>query len=172
MVQRNLKIRKSVAEYLRTRLPNWGMTSDDVEIDESFDYKRWAIQSAATPSAVQLSKNVVSFGFSFDDGGRQAEMGSTLIERVISFEVFIFALSEDWADNIGGAIQNQIWADQVIPLWDFGSSDDPEIIDHLEVPDRGSVRFERVPISDPRPWEEHLFRVIAKATDCCYAETP
>lgn len=168
MIERNLLIKKNVVSYLRDRIFNVrGYSADDVEIDESFDYKRWG--SAGAPGAVELVKNVISLGFSFDDGGTQAEMGSTLIQRIVTLEVFIFALTDDWGEMLGSAIQQQVLADQTIALYDLGSSDDPSVIDYLEIPDRGSARAERVPVRDPRPWEQNLYRVVIKASDLAYA---
>lgn len=169
-IGRNLLIKKNAVHYLRDRLFNVrGFTTEEIEIDEAFDYKRWG--AAGAPGAVELTKNVLSLGFTFDDGGTQAEMGSTLTLRIVTLEVFIFAISDDWGETLGGAIQQQIRADQVIPLLDLGSSDDPAVIDYLQLPDRGSVRMERVPVRDPRPWEENLFRVVAKVEDLSYAES-
>lgn len=166
-IDRNLLIKKNAVHYLRDRIYNVrGFSTDDVEIDESFDYKRWG--AAGSPGAVELTKNVISLGFSFDDGGTQAEMGSTLTLRVVTLEIFIFALSDDWGETLGGAIQKQIRVDQMIPLLDLGASDTPDVIDYLQLPDRGSVRMERVPVRDPRPWEENLFRVVVKVEDLSY----
>lgn len=168
MIERNLLIKKNAVHYLRDRLFNVRSYSpEDLEIDESFDYTRWG--AAGAPGAVELTKNVVSLGFSFDDGGTQAECGSTLIQRIVTLEVFVFGLTDDWGDTISGAIQQQFLADQGLTLLDLGSSDDPAVIDFLQIPDRGSVRVERVPVRDPRPWEENLYRVVAKIEDLAYA---
>lgn len=160
-VERNVQIQKSVFQYLCTQLYDVrGFSRDDLQVEESFDYERFT---------EALDKTYLSLGFNFDDGGVLAEMGSSLIRRVITIEAFVFGLTNEWADTIVGAVQRQLWADQAIPLLDIGSSDTPAIIDYLFIPDRGSVRGERVPVRDPRPWEKYLQRIVVKVEDEAYA---
>lgn len=160
MITRDQKVEQSVQEYLRTQLYDvLDYSEADVELLDDFEYGRF--DSA-------LDKSYVTLGFNFDDGGRAAECGSSLIHRVITIELFIFGLDMDWGKNLTGIVKHCLHRDQVIPLLDIGVSDNPPIIDYLELPPIGAVRGERVPVRDPRPWEENLYRVVVKVEDEYY----
>jgi hypothetical protein len=57
-------------------------------------------------------------------------------------------------------------SDQVIPLRDYGASENPDIIDYLIVDKTAS---ERVLVDKPEPWEENVWTVIIRVEDEYYA---
>lgn len=115
----------------------------------------------------QLDMNYISSGFNFDDGGQQAELGSTLKRRLYTIEFFCFGTTPKWAENLANALTSIIDAvDPTIPLKDVGGTG--AVIDALIV-EPGGAQARRVTVANPRPWEENLWLAQFKVTDEYYA---
>lgn len=113
-----------------------------------------------------LDMNYISSGFNFDDGGQQAELGSTLKRRIYSTEFFCFGTTPKWAENLANALVSIIDSDQIVPLKDIGGTG--AVIDALIVETGGSQAM-RVTVNQPRPWEENLWRAQFKLLDEYYS---
>lgn len=104
----------------------------------------------------------VACGFTFDDGGKQFEMGSNMKERRYTIEFFVFAANQVLGESITDALKFSIEQDQVIPLYDV--SVQPAVLtgEWLEL---DNVHSSRQPIPDPEPWMEFTFHCHCTVTD-------
>jgi hypothetical protein len=146
-------VTQSVDKYLRRLLLERGYTEDTIEILPSFPHTRFD----DTP----LEKSYVCTGFSFDDGGRDAEMGSNLKERLYTIEFFVIGQDETWAKNLAQAVKFVLGSEKTIPLLDITDPSLPTI-DALIV---ASASAEHQPIASPKPWQEHIWTVHARIED-------
>lgn len=153
LIPREQLIEQSVTDYVRTAIfTEFGYSPDKVELVESFDYNQ--IREG-------LTKNVVTLGFSFDDGGTQAELGSDLTTRVHTIEFFAFGLTNTWARNLAQVVKHVLERDQRIPLYDYSDAAKP-LIDYL-LPH--AARAARQPIADPEPWEQYVWTTTVQLED-------
>lgn len=158
MIPREELVEQSVTDYLRNQLFNVrDYTADKVEILQAFERGRFDKMTA-------LDKNYIAIGFSFDDGGRQAELGSDLRRRTYTIEFTTFGMSALWGRNLGNIIASALEFDGTIPLKDVGGTG--EVIDVLLV---DNVRAQRVPVGNPRPWNEHLWATRLVVVDEYFA---
>lgn len=156
MIAREQMVTQSVQDYVRDGLTSRSYAADDVEILDSFPYRQLN---------TELRKTYVAAGFNFDDGGTPAEMGSDLIRRTYTIELFVFGLDETWGENVAQIVRGVLLQDNdLIPLKDYDQAGAP-VIDQMEILLPGGVRVERVAVRDPKPWEENLWLVRAKVTD-------
>lgn len=147
-------VTQSVDKYLRRILAEKGYTDDTFEIIPSFPHDRFD----DTP----LDKNYVATGFSFDDGGRSAEMGSNLKHRLYTIEFFVIGMTDVWAKNLAQGVKFALENDQIIPLLDITIMPSLPVIDALVV---ASVSAEHQPIAKPKPWQENIWTVHARIED-------
>jgi hypothetical protein len=153
MIPREQLIEQSVTDYVRDAIfGEYGYSADKVELVESFDF---------TQTRESLTKNIVALGFSFDDGGTQAELGSALTTRVHTIEFFAFGLTNTWARNLANAIKHVLERDGRIPLRDYADPAKP-IIDWLCT---DNARASRQPIPDPEPWQEYVWTTYVQLED-------
>lgn len=152
-------VSQSIDTYLRGILESKGYTDDTVEILPSFPHERFD----DTP----LSKSYVASGYNFDDGGKQVELGSKLIERLYTIEFFVIGQSETWARTLANAVKFALETDLTIPLLDVTVTEgERPQIDTLPV---ASVSAEHQPVPDPKPWQEHIWTVHLRVEDIYYA---
>jgi hypothetical protein len=111
-----------------------------------------------------LDKNYVAIGFNFDDGGELIEMGSDLIQRTYTIEVWAVGTEPVAGRNLANTIRDIAEAEN-IPLRDYRQPGTP-IIDYLQV---DPVQVHRQPVQDPKPWQENLWIVHVPVVDCYYA---
>jgi hypothetical protein len=154
MVTREQKVTQSIQDYVRDWLLANDYTPDIVQVLDAFP------EEGLTET---FDRSFVAAGFSFDDGGAQAELGSDLKRRVYNVTFWIFGLTAVAGQNIANAIKAAIERDGTVPLKDIGASG--EEIDRLVLLDEGGVLDERVPVREPRPWERNLWRVTARLED-------
>lgn len=158
MIPREELVEQSVTDYLRNQLFNVrDYTADKVEILQAFEQTRFDQMD-------RMEKSYIAIGFSFDDGGRQAELGSDLKRRVYTIEFATFGANATWGRNLANIIVSALEFDGTIPLKDVGGTGD--VIDTLLV---DNVRAQRVPVSKPRPWQEHLWATRVVVTDEYFA---
>lgn len=153
-VTREQYVTQSVEDYLREQLFNVrGYPQDQVAIKDSF---------TGEPIETPLSKNWVAAGFNFDDGGRQAELGSTLVKRVYTIEMFVFGTSATWGENLANAIANSLETDLAIPIVNIAIEGRPPKGEFLEVL---SVAAQREAIPDPPEWQRFTWTVRLRVED-------
>jgi hypothetical protein len=145
---------QSVEDYLRRQLFDVrGFPEDKIEVKDSFTG-----ENRETP----LEKNWVAAGFNFDDGGRQAEVGSTLVRRIYTIEFFVFGLDATWAENLASGLRESLENDLMIPLVDIGEAGRPETGEALEVL---NVQAQREPVPNPQPWQRFTWTVRLRVED-------
>lgn len=156
MIPREEKIQQSVQKYVSDLLfDTWAYDPAEVEALDSFPEGRFT---------GTLDKNYVAFGYAFDDGGEQGELGSSMVRRLHTIEVYVFATTDLWGRNLANAVKRAVETQGLIPLLDFGVSDPPQLIDALVIMPRGA-RASNVPMRDPRPWEEHIWLTRIQVED-------
>lgn len=168
MVTREEKITQSIEDYVRGMLfGSFAYPADKVELLDAYPTNRFDRA---------LDKSYVAIGFNFDDGGQGGELGSDLVHRVYTVELWTFGMSPVWGRNIANAVKAALEQESSIPLRDYGSEDTdpsdatkPPIIDALVIPPRG-LRARHVPVRDPRPWEENVHVVTVNLEDWYNAE--
>lgn len=113
----------------------------------------------------ELTQNKVASGFDFDDQGRQGELGSDLVRRLYTLEFFVLGISSVWAKNIAQAIKFSVEHDGIIPLLDIAdaaSAPDWPQIDALVLV---GAQSNRVPVTDPAPWQRHVWVTRVRVED-------
>lgn len=149
-------VTQSVQTFVRKALfEERGYPESMIEMMESFDDNMF--DRSMTPQ-----KNYIASGFDFDDDGRQAELGSDLMMRQYTLEFFTIGLSSQWGKNIAQAIKFAIEKDGLIPLLDISVPTDPPQIDSIVL---DGVSANRVIVTDPAPWQEHIWITRARVTD-------
>jgi hypothetical protein len=153
-VTREQYVMQSVQDYLDRQLFDVrGYPHEQVQIKDAFTDE---------PIETPLTKNWVAQGFNFDDGGRQAELGSTLVKRQYNIEFFVFGTSFTWGENLANAISNSLENDLNIPVVDIAAEGRPELGEFLEVL---SVRSQREAIPNPPQWQKFTWTVMLKVED-------
>lgn len=153
MVTREQLIEQSVQEYAKDQLFDvQNQPEAQIEILDAFPNDKFE---------GVLEKNYLAAGFNFDDQGTQAELGSDLTRRVYTIEWFVFGKTSTWGKNLSHGLKFALEDDKVIPLLDVTQDGNPQI-DALEVL---GVTCEHVPIPEPQPWEENVWRVAIQVQD-------
>lgn len=112
-----------------------------------------------------LDKNYLAMGFNFDDGGTPAELGSDLLRRRYTIEVWVIGVNAAEARNLANAVRDSMESEGSVPLRDLTQPARP-VIDYLLV---DPVRTARQPVPAPKPWEEFLWIVTIPVLDEYYA---
>lgn len=160
LIAREQLIEQSVQERLRTMLfgaepIGFAYNTTTVELLDAFDAKRFE----------GGEKNYVAAGFDFDDGGKQAECGSSLVQRAHTIELWVVGRTPTWGKNLSAMVKAAVEADLRIPLLDVGVTNKP-VIDYLIVDE---VQREHTPVADPKPWQENIWIVRLRVTDEYFA---
>lgn len=159
MVTREQLIEQSVQTFVRKALfDDHGYPNSKIEIMESFPSSRFQ---------GPLDKNYLAAGFNFDDPGQKIELGSKLTQRVYTIEWFVWGLSDTWGRNLAHAVKFALEEGDAIPLLDITEPEPWPEIDRLIVL---GVNSEDVPIPDPTPAEEHLWRTVVRVEDQYFPE--
>ena len=154
MVTREQLIEQSVQEFVKNALFNvHGYPSAKIEIMDAFPKDRFE---------GPLDKNYIAAGFGFDDQGQNVEMGSDLTRRVYSIEWFVFAMTATWGRNLAHALKFALEQDHTIPLLNVTEPTPWPVIDRLVVL---GVNAEEVPVPDPTPAEENMWRTAVRLED-------
>lgn len=153
MIDRESIIEKSVDIYLRHQLFDVRKYPPDrVQILDAYpDNERMARP---------IDRNYIAIGWSADDGGRQAELGSSLKRRVYTFDFFVFGISRVWGKNLASVIRFSLESDQVIDL--LAPEDGTTIIGHVDV---DYVSAQQAVTRTPRPWEENCWITRLRVED-------
>lgn len=113
-----------------------------------------------------LDRNYIAVGFSADDGGRQAELGSSLTRRLYTTDFYVFGLSRVWGRNLAGVLRASLEADKTINLLDPMNND--AVIGYVNVE---FVSAQQAVTRDPRPWEENAFITRLRVEDYYSSES-
>jgi hypothetical protein len=153
-ITREEMVEQSVADYLRNAIFNErGYPASRVELRDAF---------VESEFEGPLDKNYLAIGFNFDDGGVPMEMGSDLLQRVYTIEVWVIATSAQEGRNLANAVRDSMEAhDGLVPLKDITQPGRP-VIDQLLVE---PVRAQRQPVGEPKPWQEFLWVVTVPVVD-------
>lgn len=157
-ITREQKVAYSVASFVQALVEGAYDVPDQVELHDSFPYED-------IKGGEAIDKQHVAFGFQFDDGGRPGELGSNLTRRLHTFEVYVFATTGTWAENIATRAAQAIDGAKILPLID-PEADDAQI-DTLVLE---QVICARQPVRNPRPWEKHVWLTTAKVWDEFYPQ--
>lgn len=155
MVTRETQVVQSVEDYVRDKLFNVaGFSANDVALLDAFPFNRFD---------GPLDKTYVACGFNFDDGGRQAELGSSLRVRAYTITFYVFGRDPAHGEAVANVCKSGAEADGVIPLYQYGAPEPPPQIDALVVLEAST---QRQFLRDPRPWEEGVYTTTVKVEDC------
>jgi hypothetical protein len=150
-ITREQWVEESVNVVVPTCLAARGYPPGSYEILDAYPY---------TP--LKLDNTKIACGFTFDDGGKNFEMGSNLKERKYTIEFFVFGPTLTEAKSFANAIKFSMENDQVIPLLDVTQVPPAATGEFLEV---DSCHSRRQPIPDPEPWQEFTWLVVVQVTD-------
>lgn len=146
-------VEQSVTDWLRHQMFTVrGYPSARVELVGAFDESKFD---------GPLDKNYLAIGFNFDDGGVLAELGSDLLRRTYTIEVWVIGLSATEGRNLANAVRDSMEQEGTVPLKDITQPSTP-IIDYLIV---DPVRVQRQPVPEPTPWQEFLWIVTVPVED-------
>lgn len=168
MISREDIVVQSVQDFIRDELDARGYTADKLEVLDAYD---------TTEFDGPLDKQYVALGFGFDDGGRQAELGSDLRTRTYNIEFYTFATDAQWGRNIASLIRDLIDAqERGIPLKDYnqaaGDPDNAPVVDYLQMAEDAAgrgARAERVTVVDPKPYQQFAWLTQVRVSDTYYA---
>jgi hypothetical protein len=153
-VTREELVEQSVTDYLREQMFTVRQyPADRVELRDAF--------TEAEFFDGPLDKNYLAIGFNFDDGGTPAELGSDLIFRTYTIEVWVIATSAHEGRNLANAVRDSMESEGLVPLKDVAVAGAP-IIDYLIV---DPVRSQRQPVPNPKAWQEFLWIVSIPVVD-------
>jgi hypothetical protein len=164
-------VEASVRRCLISLLPNYGMVMQQ----EGFSGPAPNVvfrEAFPTPDEreSELTVTTVSFGFSVDDGGVPAELGTTLTKYVHTITAWVFALEPRFGRKVAWAMQaasrigpGPYGLPDTIPLLDFNADpDDPPQIDILctlgsQVAHQGNNSI--------RPWDKYVWTTTINVRD-------
>lgn len=154
MVTRETKIIQSVEDYVRNQVFSVaGFAASDVRLLDAFPHTRFD---------EPMDKTYVCCGFNFDDGGRQAELGSNLKVRNYTITFYVFGRDPAHGEAVVHAVKSGAEAEGIIPLYDYGNGEPPPQLDALVVT---YANAQRQFLRDPRPWEENVYTATVKVED-------
>jgi hypothetical protein len=153
MIDRETVIATSIESYLRNQLyVVRGYPPDRVVMLDAFPDS----QRMSRP----LDANYIAVGWSADDGGRDAELGSSLRRRLYTFDFYTFAVSRVWGRNLASVVRFCLEADQSIDLLDPG--DGQTVTGHVDVE---FVSVQQAVAANPRPYEENCWITRLRVVD-------
>lgn len=155
-VTREIKVETSVQAFARVQLEIEGWSEDRVAYLDEFPFEEF--------EGDYTKKNFVAFGFTFDDGGQPAELGSNLRKRIYTLEFFVLGMDELNAKSLANDLKFVCDVDVQVPLLDVGQADLP-VIDSLLVK---SCNAQKVVVNDPKPYERHVWLTTARVEDEYY----
>lgn len=165
MIDRESKIEHSIDTYLRQQL--FDVRHYPQAPDPSNPQRSFITVLDAYPDNERMNKpldaNYIAIGYSADDGGKLAELGTSAKVRKFTFDFYIFAINRVWGRNLGGILRSSLESDDVIPLLDPTNGN--AVIDHLDV---DFVSSQQAVTRTPRPWEENAWITRLRVIDNYY----
>jgi hypothetical protein len=163
MIPRETLIEQSVTDYLRANLETAGYDGTVVLVREAFP----SVEERSSP----LMVTTLAVGFSFDDGGRMAEIGSDLTQRVYTTEFWTFGTTPNLGQNVANVVKHIFEKDGIVPLKDYSKPAAPQF-DALVLMDEKGVLVQRQIATDPLPWDLNVFTTTVKFEDYYFASQP
>lgn len=156
MIDRESVIEHSVEAYLRSQLFTIRQypASKVVMLDAYPDDARMS---------KPLDKNYIAIGWAADDGGKDAEIGTTAKRRKYTFDFYVFGISRVWAKNLASVIRYSLEADGVISLTD------PVGGGNVGYVDIDFVSAQQAVTPNPRPWQENAWITRLRVEDSYYS---
>lgn len=153
MIDRETIIERSVDAYLRNQLYTVrGYPSEKVVMLDTY------------PTQTQMSRpldvNYIAIGWTTDDGGQDAELGSSLRRRLYTIDFYVFGISRVWGKNLAAVIRYCLESDDVIDLID--PSDGVTVLGHVDVE---YVSSQQAATPNPRPWQENCYITRLRVED-------
>lgn len=162
---------------LREQLVEFSMlraVKNGLELPE-FDFKVSPAEGATllvreafpTPDerAAPLDITTLAFGFSIDDGGKPAELGSNLTTYRHTFTIWVFGTELQLARQVASSIKHILLTSaHLVPLLDFNQDESPEI----DVLIMDKVQTQHQPNSSPRPWDRYVYTTSVVVEDTYY----
>lgn len=153
MIDRESIIEQSVERYLRHQLFTVrGYPTDKVQILDAYPSEDRMTQP--------LDRNYIAIGWSADDGGRQAELGSNLKRRLYTFDFHVFGISRVWGKNLASVVRYSLESDGTINLID--PSDGSTVLGYVDV---DFVSSQQAIVPNPRPWQENAWVTRLRVED-------
>jgi hypothetical protein len=145
MIDRSTIIERSVESFVRNQLFTIrGYPEDRVVFLDAYPTQQRMTQP--------LDRNYVAIGYTADDGGKQAELGSPLRTRKYTIDFYVFGISRVWGKNLAEVIRFSLESEGNINLLD--PRDGTTIIDSVIV---DFVSAQQAITRTPRPWEENAW---------------
>lgn len=160
MIPRETLIEQSVTDYLRTGLTGLGYDDSVVLVREAFP----GVEERSSPLLI----TTLAVGWSYDDGGRSAELGSDLTQRVYTTEFWTFGTSPNDGQNVANVVKHLFEQTGVVPLNDYSKPGAPQF-DSLVLMDERGVLVQRQISTDPLPWDLNVFTTTVKFEDFYFA---
>lgn len=149
-------IEQSVFDLVKQKLTEYDYLPGACDLREAFP--------TAEERAQELTKTTVSSGFTFDDGGIPAELGSDLCVYTHTVEFWVFGIEPGEAQGIASFIKEFFRANMNVPLKDVGTAGQP-VIGYLEIPEARSVSTRRQISHQPFPWDRYVWSTSVKFQD-------
>lgn len=113
-----------------------------------------------------LDKTYVAAAYQFDDGGRAAELGSSLTNYLHTIDFLVLGWTPTWGRNVAHVVKAIVSTDDgLIPLKDYGVKP-PVVIDRLEIEEVSTQREFNL---DPRPWNAYAWTTRLRLHDIVFA---
>jgi hypothetical protein len=159
MILREDMVELSILRKIKQGLPAFGYilapeAGATLEVKEAFP----------TPEerTKELTITTLAFGFNIDDGGREAELGSTLTEYRHTLMAWIFGLEPRFARQVAQSIKHILRdSDDSVPLLNFEEEGEPQI-DTLRI---DKVQVQHQANSSQRPWDQYVWTSTAVVCD-------
>lgn len=161
MIIREELVEYSVLQKLREGLPAFGFVLEGGE--QNLDLR----EAFPTPEerTKELAMNTLAFGFNIDDGGRPAELGSTLTEYTHTIMAWTFALDPRFGRRVAHSIKHIMrGGDGTLPLLDFNQEGDPAIDNLLVL----KAQVQHQVNNSPRPWDQYVWTTALNVQDVYY----
>jgi hypothetical protein len=152
MIDRESVIESSIEGYLRHQLFTVrGYPVDKVELLDAFP--------TDARMTKPLDKNYIAIGWSTDDGGKEAELGSPLVVRLFTFDFYVFGISRVWGKNLASVVRYSLESDGVI---DLVSPSDGSPQGKVDVE---FCQMQQAVAPNPRPWQEYCWVTRLRVVD-------
>lgn len=163
MIAREDMIVQSAQDHLREGLfTTVGYPPSKVELVDGFDARLFDEKFGDGG----LDKSYIAAAYQFDDGGRQAELGSALTRYLHTVDFLVLGWTATWGRNLAQVTKAILSTDEgSLPLRDYGTVGKP-IIDRLEIEE---VSAQREFTFEPRPWNTFAWTVRLRLLDYVYA---
>lgn len=155
-ITREDQIEQSIYDHLESSLRAKGYPEKLVKLREAFP----TYNERSTP----LTVTTIAIGFNFDDGGRQAEVGSDLLQRIYTIEFWVFGTTPTLGRNVAHMVRAIFEESYLVPIKDIGVAGQP-VIDQLPLLDERGVQVERQIATEPRAWDSNVWTATTKWED-------